>query len=79
MARVRALGVVRVRTLRELVTEAQVIAGDHPCKTFGHAWETDGGRVCQVHGDGCSEPVYRCGRCGEWDYEHHEGECSREH
>lgn len=37
------------------------------CKKFGHKWVFDGGRPCPKNQD-CSQSVYRCARCGEYDY-----------
>jgi hypothetical protein len=49
-----------------LVAQARM---DHPCSQ-GHDWQTDGGRRCEAKGEPCeqSQPVYRCTRCGDWDY-----------
>lgn len=60
--------------LQQLVAEARALANDHPCTTIGHAWETEGGRRCpRADGDaddgcGSSQAVYRCARCGAYDY-----------
>lgn len=61
--------------LLHLVAEARALANDHPCTTQGHDWVTDGGRTCPHSDDGestwgCggSQAVYRCVRCGEYDY-----------
>jgi hypothetical protein len=55
-------------TITQLVAQARV---DHPCSQ-GHDWQTDGGRACPHVGTdedcGRSQAVYRCARCGEWDY-----------
>ncbi len=56
-------------TLTKLVADARALANDHPCKSVGHSWETDGGRSCpSFDWVNCSQPVYRCTRCGEHDY-----------
>ena len=35
----------------------------------GHDWEHMGGRNAACHEDcACSVPVYRCKRCGDYDY-----------
>lgn len=54
-------------SLSHLITEAKALAGEHPCVTMGHAWEPDGGRACPrgLYG---SQTVYRCRRCGGYDY-----------
>jgi len=39
------------------------------CRFFGHRWAFLGGRSCpKRHRDDCSQPVYQCARCGEYDY-----------
>lgn len=48
-----------------LIAEARGLANDHPCAR-GHAWETDGGRSCDACGG--SQPVFKCARCGGYDY-----------
>ena len=58
-----------VPKLTHLIAEAEILAGGAPC-ALGHTWVSTGGRMCSVHGDGCSEAVFRCLRCGEWDYEY---------
>ncbi len=52
--------------LRHLVAEAVALAGGNLC-SIAHEWDMDGGRACP-HGERCSQPVYRCTRCGEFDY-----------
>lgn len=54
--------------LQHLIAEARALANDHPCETTGHLWETEGGRRCPRGSENCSQAVYRCARCGEWDY-----------
>ena len=61
-----------LESLLHLAAEARGLANDHPC-TRGHAWATDGGRQCphaddDQEGCGGSQTVYRCTRCGEYDY-----------
>lgn len=53
--------------LDHLIAEARGLALDHPC-TRGHLWESEGGRHCPRDLDGCSQAVYRCARCGVYDY-----------
>lgn len=51
--------------LQHLIAEARGLANDHPCARE-HAWEAEGARPCpQCDG---SQTVYRCARCGEYDY-----------
>lgn len=58
-----------IQSLQHLISEARGLANDHPCLSFGHAWQHDGGRACPHDlTPNCSQPVYRCERCGEWDY-----------
>lgn len=62
----------QILMLDALVAEARGLANDHPCAR-GHVWESDAGRRCpNGDDDGCphghSQAVYRCVRCGEWDY-----------
>lgn len=52
--------------LRALIAEAAALGGTNLCAA-GHEWRTDGGRACP-HDCGDSQPVYRCARCGEYDY-----------
>lgn len=57
-------------TLQQLVTQARL---DDACSQ-GHDWQTDGGRACPRKDDcGGSQPVYRCVRCGIYDYGEHGG------
>ena len=56
-----------MNVLDKLITEARAIAGDHPCLTSGHTWETQGGRACSICENG-SQVVFRCMRCGDYDY-----------
>lgn len=65
-------------TLDHLIAEACGLANSHPCDAVGHLWRFVGGRMCQMHGEPCSESVYQCARCGEFTYHHIEGECSWE-
>ena len=54
--------------LHELLAEAVALGGGDLCAA-GHDWRHEGGRACPhketVWG---SQPVYRCARCGEYDY-----------
>lgn len=60
--------------LQHLIAVARALANDHPCATTGHVWESDGGRLCpraagdDYEGCGASQAVYRCARCGQYDY-----------
>lgn len=38
------------------------------CLLFGYKWDFVGGRPCPKGGEKCSQSVYRCKRCGKWDY-----------
>lgn len=50
--------------LAHLVAEAVALGGGNLCAS-GHDWGTDGGRPCECGG---SQVVYRCKRCGDYDY-----------
>lgn len=52
-----------------LIAQAAALAGGDLC-TAEHAWEAEGGRPCPRRPDNaaCSQTVYRCRRCGEYDY-----------
>ena len=52
--------------LVELIAEATALGGTDLCAA-GHAWQTEGGRLC-AYDCGASQPVYRCSRCGQYDY-----------
>lgn len=54
-------------TLRHLISEAVALAGGNTCAS-GHDWGTDGGRSCPHGAIQCSQTVYKCVRCGEYDY-----------
>ncbi len=53
--------------LRYLIAEATSLAGGNLCAA-GHDWQSDGGRPCPRSGSECTQTVYRCARCGVWDY-----------
>lgn len=53
--------------LMALVAQARALANDHPCETSGHRWGHNGGRPCPHH-PSCSQPVFQCERCGDFDY-----------
>lgn len=55
-------------SLQFLIAEAVALGGGNLCAA-GHDWATDGGRMCP-RGENmwCSQAVYRCARCGEYDY-----------
>jgi hypothetical protein len=38
------------------------------CEILGHDWKEKGGRACPANMTDCSQSVYVCDRCGEWDY-----------
>jgi hypothetical protein len=55
--------------LTDLIREAAHIAAPDDCRAHGHAWESDGGRSCpREYPVDCSQAVYRCSRCGGYDY-----------
>ena len=56
--------------LHLLVAEAVALAGGNLCAR-GHDWQFEGGRPCPRspdEDDDCSQSVFRCGRCGVYDY-----------
>lgn len=55
------------KALQFAIAEAVNLAGGNLC-VAGHDWETDGGRRCPHDADECSQAVYRCTRCGTYDY-----------
>lgn len=61
-----------------LIAEARGLVNDHPC-VREHLWVVEGGRACSRCDE--SQPVYRCARCGEYDYGYPGGpawqECER--
>lgn len=59
-------------SLQHLIAEAVKLGGLDLCST-GHSWESEGGRPCPYESLSpplfqCSQTVYRCTRCGEYDY-----------
>lgn len=52
--------------MERLIDEATALASG-TCAT-GHQWRAEGGRPCPRGSSDCSQTVYRCVRCGEWDY-----------
>lgn len=63
--------------LQHLVAEAAALGGGHLCAS-GHAWESEGGRCCPHDEEGCGQTVYRCSRCGEYDYGDHAGPAAKD-
>lgn len=55
------------KPLAHLVAEAVALAGGNTC-LGGHDWATDGGRRCPHGSEECSQAVYVCRRCGDYDY-----------
>lgn len=58
-----------MRLLNNLIVEARGLAGEDTCVS-GHDWESEGGRKCPRFEDqyNCSQTVYVCSRCGQYDY-----------
>ena len=54
--------------LQHLIAEAVSLGGGNLCAS-GHDWESYGGRQCprNQHAS-ASQTVYRCRRCGDYDY-----------
>ena len=55
------------RGLNLLIAEATALAGGNFCAS-GHHWVEAGGRSCPTGCDACSQTVFRCDRCGVFDY-----------
>jgi hypothetical protein len=54
--------------LQQLIRAARFEAeGGHTCRA-GHLWETEGGRSCPLGWEDCSQPVFHCARCDDYDY-----------
>ena len=55
-------------TLARLIREAETFGSD-ACAAGIHQFEADGGRACPKSAtDRCSQAVYVCSVCGEYDY-----------
>lgn len=56
-------------SLLALVSEARLQLGSDACKAGRHQWGSEGGRACPLDlTTTCSQTVYRCVVCGDWDY-----------
>jgi len=56
-----------MQILTHLITEARALAGDNPCY-IEHDWRQEWQRPCPTGNQECGQPVYRCARCGVYDY-----------
>lgn len=67
--------------LQHLIAEALALGGTNICAA-GHDWQSQGGRRCPRATDDseppCSQTVYQCARCGDWDYGQEGGPAHRE-
>lgn len=55
-------------SIHNLICEAVALAGGNLCAS-GHAWVTEGGRPCPYDfAHGCTQTVFKCSRCGDYDY-----------
>lgn len=55
--------------LQRLIKEAGMELGSDACRAEKHRWESEGGRACPSDlTDHCSQAVYRCTACGQYDY-----------
>lgn len=55
--------------LLDLIKEASMELGSDACCQGKHQWESEGGRGCPQDLTGlCSQAVYRCRICGDYDY-----------
>ena len=48
------------------------------CRVFNHKWNLQGGRLCPKGNSNCSQSVYRCKICKQWDYGEKTGPAYRE-
>lgn len=59
----------RLEVARAEVARLEREAASLGCRDAGHQWVFDGGRWCGCHETaGCSIPVHKCARCGNYDY-----------
>lgn len=60
--------------LMKLVSDAVKLGGGELCCVAGHQWVPVGGRECfnSSHVD-CSQPVFQCKICNEYDYGENDG------
>lgn len=74
-------GALVSESISHLLAEAVALGGGNLCAA-GHDWQSDGGRACPKDGfgsgDGCSQTIYRCSRCGVHDYGDKGGPAHRE-
>ena len=55
--------------LQALIHEASTELGSEACREGRHQWKSEGGRACPKDlTDQCSQAVYRCTTCGDYDY-----------
>lgn len=55
--------------LDSLIREASTELGSEACRSGRHDWASEGGRHCPHDlTDTCSQAVYRCRTCGDYDY-----------
>jgi len=55
--------------LARLISDASTILGSDACREGKHDWTTEGARSCPDDIDApCSQAVYRCRTCGDYDY-----------
>lgn len=54
--------------LQRLIQQATQEVTRFGCDADGHDWASEGGRCCPMGADGCSQTVYVCRSCGEYDY-----------
>lgn len=55
--------------LEALIRGASTEIGSAACRQGKHQWASEGGRACPKDlTTECSQAVYQCATCGEWDY-----------
>ncbi len=54
--------------LRQLIRQAEIEVTKNICSVHGHDWVGEGGRRCPMGAEQCSQTVYVCRSCGQYDY-----------
>lgn len=55
--------------LDALIRDASTVLGSDACRAGNHQWQSEGGRSCPEYlSNECSQAVYRCTTCGNYDY-----------
>lgn len=54
--------------LQLLIQSASREVTRNACHEGEHDWTSEGGRCCPMGAEGCSQTVYVCRSCGQYDY-----------